>query len=139
MLKDELKNLDCSQKKLREFGLLVGGVLAGFALLFWWRQKSYFPAVAAVSGALIFFGAAWPAALKPLYRAWMTLAMLLGWVMTRVLLTLLYFLTFTPIAFILKLTGKDFMSRKIERDKASYWIPKPSLLDMQPADFEKQF
>jgi len=139
MLIHEIKNLDCSKKKLREFGLCVGFVLAGFALFFWWREKPFYPTVAGIAAALILLGAVFPVILKPAYQIWMTLALLMGWVMTRVLLGVLFYLAVTPIALILKVMGKDFLNLTFRDGKDSYWIKKPSLLKLSAADYEKQF
>jgi len=139
MLIHEIKNVDCSKKKLREFGLLVGCVLAGFALLFWWREKPFYLTVAGAAAVLIFLGAVLPVILKPVYQIWMTLALLMGWVMTRVLLSLLFYLAVTPIALILKVMGKDFLNLSFRDGQDSCWIKKPSLSKLSAADYEKQF
>lgn len=44
----------------------------------------------------------------------MKFAHILGWVNTRIILTLVYFLVFTPVALIFKLIGKDPMNRRFE-------------------------
>jgi len=139
MLREEIKNIETGNKKLREFGLLVGGVLGLFACLFWWREKPFYPYLFAVSLALIFCGALLPRVLKPIYVAWMTAALLIGWVMSRVLLSLVFYLIVTPIGFLARLMGKDFLDLKFKDDKESYWIPRESLSKLTQSDFEKQF
>ena len=63
--------------------------------------------------------------LKLLYRGWMKLAHVLGWVNTRIILSLVYFLIVTPLALIFKVIGKDPMCRKFD-EQDSYWIKRKS-------------
>ncbi len=60
---------------------------------------------------------------RALKRWWMAFAAALGWVNTRVLLTVVYFTLFALGAIILRLIGKDPLRRK-PREVASYWIDK---------------
>jgi hypothetical protein len=54
----------------------------------------------------------------------MTAAAAMGWVMTRVILTVLFFAVFTPLGFIARLVGKRFLHLAIETSAESYWVPK---------------
>jgi len=45
----------------------------------------------------------------------------MGFVMTRVILAVLFYLIITPISFVSKLFQKDFLNLKIEKEKKSYW------------------
>ena len=59
--------------------------------------------------------------LRKLYRLWMKFAHVLGWVNTRIILTIVYILVMTPLALIFKVIGKDPMNRKLGPE-TSYWI-----------------
>ena len=124
MLRDELNQLDTSQPKLRSFGVLVGIVATVLASVLLWKGLAMGWVVLAVGAALIIMGLIAARFLRPLYLPWMTLALLLGFVMTRVVLTAVFFLMITPIGLIMRLTGRDPMRRKIDRSRASYWITK---------------
>lgn len=122
MILDEIRNISSSRKDLRNFGLVVGGVLAaiGVALLIKGRP-SYdefivIGTLLAVSGLLV------PVVLKPLYLPWMALSVVLGWIMTRVILILLYSVVMVPIALVSRAFGKKFINRgKPDPSVASYW------------------
>lgn len=58
---------------------------------------------------------------RKIYDYWMLFAKALGWVNTRILLSLMYFVIFTPFRIIGVVIGKDMMDRKIEKGKESYW------------------
>jgi hypothetical protein len=111
-------------KTLREFGLVFGAMVGGlFGLLFPWLFDRAWPlwpwivAVVAVSWALIA-----PSSLAPVYRAWMKLGHGLGWVNTRIILSLLYYLVFTPVGLLMRLFGKDPMRREWLADEDSYRV-----------------
>lgn len=65
-----------------------------------------------------------PMLLKPVYRVWMALAVVLGFIMTRVILTIVYYLIITPIGLLMRVFGKDPMQRRLDPDAPSYWIKK---------------
>ncbi len=73
-LKDEIKNIDTSVKKLREFGLLVGGVFLSLGGLMAWRGKPSAPIFFALGGFLFLFGVARPQVLRYIYIFWMAFA-----------------------------------------------------------------
>ncbi len=64
-----------------------------------------------------------PAILRPLYVPWMLLAAVLGWVMTRVLLTLTFYVMITPIGLLRRIFGHDSLNRKFPGEQESYWEP----------------
>ena len=66
----------------------------------------------------------------------MTLALLMGWVMSRVLLTALFYLTVTPIGLFLRLSGKDLLGIRSVVKKDNYWNPHKT---RAKEDYENQF
>ncbi|MEM0962075.1 MAG: SxtJ family membrane protein [Bacteroidota bacterium] len=120
----ELAALDVSPRALRQFGLVVGGVLLAIAGLLLWRRglSAWVWGLGSVGGVLVVLGAVAPVALRSAHRVWMTLAFALGFVMTRVILTLAYVLIFIPTALVLRLIGKDLLSRTMAPPGESYWI-----------------
>jgi hypothetical protein len=137
-IREDIKQLNTGDRALRKFGLTVGGVFAVLGLLFLWRHKAHYPYFLWPGAALVVFGAAQPRVLKWIYIAWMSLAFVLGFVMAHVILTLFFFLVITPTGLIARLTGKDFLSLKLDRAASSYWIPREPK-PKTPADYERQF
>lgn len=121
----EIRELDASRPRLVSFGRVVGGALAALAVLVAWRRGWSLDGTVlglATAGVLLAaVGSAIPAALKPLYRVWMALAIVLGHVMTRVLLTGVFLLVVTPVGLALRLLGKDPLERRPDPDATSYW------------------
>jgi hypothetical protein len=62
-----------------------------------------------------------PTALKPLYYPWMILAIMVGWLMTRIILSIMYYAIVSPIGIGFRLFGKKFLERKFDRNIITYW------------------
>ena len=128
-----------SHRAERDFGLVVGAV---FALLgAWWLYRGKFawvaPALMCVGAALVLFGLAFPRALVLPNRVWTALASALGYVMTRLILALVFFLIVTPIGVVKRLTGWDPLGRRTRRGE-SYWQTYPER-QQDPRHFEKMY
>jgi len=100
-------------RRLREFGLLVGGIFGLIGL--WplvWRHQSPRTWALALAVALVVPALVAPRILKPVHGAWMKLAEALAWVNTRILLGLLFFAVITPIGALMRLLKQDPMRRQ---------------------------
>jgi hypothetical protein len=138
MILDEIREIKGSKKDLRKFGLTIGIAFVLLALLLFITKKSSFPYFGSLGLLLILIGLAAPVILKPLNKIWMSLAIVLGWIMTRVILIILFYLAVTPIGLLVKLFRKDFLDMKIDKNKDSYW-QKRERKKFDPLDFERQF
>ena len=133
---DDIPTLD--RGGLRNFGLVTGAMfVAIFGLFFPWLLGISFPiwpwvilALLGTAGLLI------PEALKPVHYWWMRFALLLSRITTPVILGILYFLLFTPMALVMRLMGKDPMQRKFLQDEKSYRV---GITHREPVDLEKPF
>ena len=125
-VKDELKALDISTKALRKFGLLVGGIFLLIGIWIYYSSQSFIGIIFISVGALLLiFGLLFPNSLSGVYKIWMGLAFALGWIMSRVLLIILFYGVITTIGFIARIFGKKFIDLKFKDGKNSYWIKKP--------------
>lgn len=64
-----------------------------------------------------------PRYLVPVHKYWLKLGGILGWVNTNIILIVLFFVTLTPIAFLMKILGRDSMSRKFDKKSVTYSSP----------------
>lgn len=138
MILDDIKQLKTGGRELRKFGLLVGGVFAVFGILWWVRGKPYFPWLLTPGIILIVGGLIVPRSLKYVYVAWMSLAILLGFVISNILLTLLFLFAITPIGLAARVFRKDFLRLKIDREAPTYWI-RHEHTSQSKSDYERQF
>jgi hypothetical protein len=139
MIRQEIRELKTGTRELRNFGLLVGAVLVALGLLFLMRGKARYPYFVGPGVLLLVFGSVFPRALKYIYFAWMSLAIVLGFVVSTVILTLFFLLVITPIGLAARLFGKDFLRLKLDRGQATYWISRKGRPRRSPEDYGQQF
>ena len=58
-----------------------------------------------------------------MYHGWMRLALLLSRITTPIILGIVFFLVFLPVALVMKLVGHDPMARHFDDGAASYRVP----------------
>jgi len=138
MIIEEIKSIRSGKKELRQFGIIIGIACGMLGVLLWWRGKAYYPYSFIIAAALLCVGVTLPAALKPFHKIWMTISILMGWLMTRIILIILFYGILTPIGLISRLCGQDFLDKKLNKKAPSYWV----LRDKQNVDkktYEQQF
>lgn len=122
----EAKALPRDRRTLRRFGVLVGGVLLAIAFVLSLRAGFQLTVSTVVVGGigllLLVPGLLVPGMLDRIYPLWMALALALGAVMTRVLLTLVFYLVVTPTGLVMRALGKDPMNRTPDPGQETYWI-----------------
>jgi hypothetical protein len=138
MIIEEIKNIKSDVKECRKFGLSVGIVLVILAFILDYFGKSSYLYFRAIGGVLILSSVIAPILLLPLQKIWMSLAVVLGFFMTRVILFVLFYLILTPIGLIARIFGKDFLDLKINKDQVSYWNIRDSK-SYEKLDTERQF
>lgn len=121
MFKEDIKNIKSTTKELKQFGIYVGMVLAAISVVMIYYSNSKYPYFLIIGISLIVLGIILPKTLKPIYKPWMILALVIGWFSSRIILTILFFFVLTPIGLIAKLVGKDFLDKKFVNLGNSYW------------------
>ena len=135
---EEIKNIKSGKSNLRKFGIMVGTVLLIIAGLLFWKEKESFQLFLAIGIVLFVAGIAIPFTLKPIYWVWMTFATILGWFMTRVILSLLFYVILTPIGLIARSFGKQFLDLKWNKTDNTYWNHHSDSI-FEKENYEKQF
>ncbi len=129
------------KREWRKFGIALGLILAVIATILLIKKKGtyiYF------YGAGLFFvlaALAVPIIVKPVFILFLYIAHVLGWVMTRVLLSILFYLVMTPIGLVGRLFGKRFLDMTFSRQEESYWIESTDEIpgDDPVKSYENQF
>lgn len=116
---------DNSPKAMREFGLVTGALVialfGGFIPWLWQLNwQTWLSVAGAFGGLLILWALIHPQSLKYIYQPWMTFALLLGAINTRIILFVLFFLLFMPMGLIMRLFGNDPMQRKLDKTITTY-------------------
>ncbi|MEP7076865.1 MAG: hypothetical protein ABI878_13745 [Acidobacteriota bacterium] len=133
-----------NRKEIRQFGaIFLGGfVLIGLIKLLWpwtWlfsRNETVGLAFIIIGVAVGGIGLTGTKAAMPFYWAWLGIAFVIGNVMSRVIITLIYFAVITPLGFLSSLAGRDKLQLK-KRDTDTYWsdISLPKEIEK----YERQF
>jgi len=135
---EEIKNIKTAKKDIRSFGVTFGIIFLIIAGFLYFQEKDSFQLFIYLAGSFSFSGIILPIVLKPAYMIWMIFAVILGWFMTRVILSLLFYLIITPIGLFLRILGKDLLGLKEAKNQKSYWSMRNSEKE-QKQNYEKQF
>ena len=109
-------------RELRKFGLVTGVIVVVlFGLLLPWIFEYKWPTWPWIlAGILWLWALAHPDSLFVIYRNWLKFGHIVGWINTRIILGVMFYLVFFPVAMILRLAGKDPMARKWDSGQESY-------------------
>jgi len=109
--------LTSTPEQAKDTGMAM--VLICLLLGYWGKFPKFLP----VAIALLILTMAWPKAFKPLAVLWFGLSHLLSSVVSRVILTLVFFLIVTPIGVIRRLGGADALQlKKWKQGKGSVFV-----------------
>lgn len=106
----------------RSFGWTFTGIFVIAGAYGLWRggaALSWLLALAAVTALVTLAREAW---LTPLNRGWMRFGELLGRVVSPVVLGVIFFAVFTPVAVVMRLFGRDAMCRRFQPAAPTYWV-----------------
>lgn len=140
MFKEDIKNIKSEPTDLKSFGLSIGLALILLAGFLFWKEKSFAFYFIVLGNVFVILGLLWPSGLKILQRPWMMLVVILGWFMSRFVLSIVFYVVVMPIGVIMRLFGKEFLDLKIDKSKQSYWQNRSAVQDLVRKDqYKKQF
>lgn len=128
-----------SDKKLRDYSLIClpgFGVFSVIALIRF--HSEMFAVILGVAAILIpILGYLSPKLVKPIYLGMSLLAFPVGFVISNLILLLMYLLVFTPVSLIFKLMGRDALNLK-KTNSDTYWKVYPNG-EKKPSSYFHQF
>src|SRR5262245_20727274 len=122
-------------KQLRSFGLMVGGIFATIGLLpvlLHGRDLRLWTVV--IAGLLVIPALVYPKSLKLIYRGWMAVGQVLGWINTRIILSVIFYGLITPFGLVRRLLAGDPMNRRFQSNVDTYRVESKT----RPASHMKQ-
>lgn len=124
-VKYELSKLDLSEKSLRKFGITIGIIFLFFAVFLGISTNTFISILLGIIGLLLLIiGLFTPLHLNLPYTFWMGIAFVLGWFVSRFILTILFWLVLFPMGFIAKLFKKEFLNLNYNKDTKTCWVIK---------------
>jgi hypothetical protein len=123
-----------SNKKLGFFFTFIFGLAALY--LYVTGSMSWAYSMAAVAVIFLVVTIAKADILLPLNKLWMRFGLLLGMIVSPIVLGVIFFGLYTPIAALMRLSGRDELRLKFS-SKASHWILRSE--PIQSESFKNQF
>ena len=112
------------KKGLRQFGLTFGAIIAGlFGVIIPWLfslNYPYWPWV--VLAVFVIWALLAPITIEPFYKLWMRFGLVLNFVMSRLILGIVFYLVVLPTGLIMRLKGGDPMNRGFDDHVESYRV-----------------
>ena len=113
---------EINKKELRKFGLTIAFAIAvpfgGIFPLVFHRALPFWPwviFVVLISGAIVR-----PNTMIIIYKPWMCLSGILGTINTYVVLSVIFYLVFTPLSIVMKIVRRDPLKRKFDSKVSTY-------------------
>lgn len=137
-IKEEIQQLDVSKKKLKQFAWLVGIIMLVISFWYYFRHNNrdwtYITGLTAL--LLMITGIIRVNALIGLYKVWMGIAFILGWFISRILISIVFYLVLTPISLLGRLFRKKWMDVDYTKKSDTYWIARDG---QKSVDYEKMY
>jgi hypothetical protein len=120
---------------------------AGFWIVFfggiavyqgYFRERTTLALTLGLAAAVVgLIGLAAPRLIRPIYVAWMIAAFPIGWVVSHLILAILFYGLFTPISLFFRLIGRDALQRRPRPELKSYYVAKTTPTD--PGAYLRQY
>ena len=120
-IKSEVSRLETEAKDLRKFGITMAvilGILSGITL---YKGSWSFPYLLVLAGGFLLFGLIKPLLLKRVYLGWMAIAITMGYFVTRIILSILFYGVFTLVGIISRFFNKDMLDQNYKAKAETYW------------------
>ena len=122
----------------RKFGIALAVLLFIISAVQYFKQIELYSYFLAASVLFLLSALALPILIKPVFIVFSYIGFGMGWVMTRIILFILFYLFITPISILARKFGNRFLDLRFDRSKESYWLPVKDNSNNRE-NFEKQF
>lgn len=127
-----MSSFSTDKKDIRKFGIVALVFFGTLCAIGVWRQKMIVGSIFGSLGALGLGFVLLPEVLRPVYCAWLTVARIIGQIVTAGVLTLAYYLVITPSALIKRIFGGRPLPIRPDKNATTYWVDREEPL--QPKD-----
>jgi hypothetical protein len=133
-------NRDPTPNQLNQFGFIWLGFLSFFGVMAWVKLDEPGLAKGLWVAAIVVPVIGWlaPAFMRLVFVGMSYAAWPIGFVVSHVILALVYYLVMTPIGLVMRLFGYDPMTRRRDSTGASFWITRTGRND-SPESYFRQF
>ena len=140
--KDVNWNPGVAEKRKFAMALIIGFPVIAivFSALAWFTKHTTKPFFLWLGlGGFVVGAILWllPQISRPFYMVWYFIACCMGIVMGNLMLSIFFFLVLTPLAFLLRASGRRTMSKGFDKNAQTYW--RDVKKDVDPAGYYRQF
>ncbi len=120
----EIHEMAVDKKTVRKFGIIFAVILLAIGGWLWYRSHAWWPWFTGAGAAMMVIAVAAANALMPLYKGMTIFSIIIGYFVSRLILTLMFVVFFIPIGLLMRLFGKDLLDKKLNKKATSYWLKK---------------
>lgn len=126
-------NTNPGRRELVAFGLALPVFFSFLGLVIFERTGLSLAALVVWVGGLLVVASylVVPVIRRPVFVGWAYAAYPISWVVTHVLLVAVFCLVITPIALLVRLFGRDPLSKEYDSSVDSYWVPREKPVDVK--------
>jgi len=126
------------QKELRKFSEGLAIILTLISIINFFLNGQIYLFLLPATLIVLLFGLLLPRWIKPLFWLMTRIGNILNWIITSLILVLLFYLVFTLIGLIMRLANKQLLDLKFKDKRDSYWIKRENT-EFRPEGFERQY
>jgi len=125
---EKQRSLELIKSSEKSFGILFALIFLLISVYFFFKNFSLFYVISFFVIAIIFllFSFFFPKKLEGINLIWMKLGHLIGNIVSKLVLIIVFFTTITPFGIYFRLVGKDLLNQKIVKKKERYWYDRSS-------------
>ncbi len=127
-----------SRKEQRAFGLVMAVAIVVVTVIHWLIRRELATWPFYISAAFAVLGLVAPIVLKPVFVVWIKFSLLLNWTVTRILLSIIFYLMIAPTGWLMLIFSDDPLKRRFDADAETYW-EEPEDQPEDPARYENMF
>ena len=130
-----MEKVKINNKNIRLFGLIWSVIFCLYSIypLFYTNNIKIWSLI--ISFLFFIISIFKPKFLKIFYIIWIKFGNLMGFIISGIIMFILYYFLFTPISILLTIAGKDLLNKKIDRNAKTYWLSRK----VQANSMKKQF
>ena len=126
-------NWNPPRNQLRQFAVLFLIFIGGLGTVLYFKGK---PLIVSeilwnLSWVVCLAGVIYPPLVRPVYVVMMAVALPIGFVVSTILMLVIYYLIVTPIGLVMRLFGYDPMRMRPAAGTESFWIERPKASDVR--------
>ncbi|NUM81297.1 hypothetical protein HUU42_10870 [bacterium] len=123
-IKHEISGIDRNVKSVRKFGIFLSVFLLLIAGYFFYKSNSIWIWFGITGAASALLALVIPMMLFPIYYGLTFISMIIGYFVSKLILTTMFAFFFIPVGLITRLLRKDLLNKRIDKKASTYWYKK---------------